>query len=1793
MRPSPAPSSGGLGSARRGRRALAAGTALALSASLMGLTAPGAYADPIQGGSWSTSYESGQPQPLSRVTYEPSVNLRGETDSAMDLVTSVYSTDMEGSGAENATLIADREKTTKWLIGRDLAPGNPTHAIYTLSEAVTATGYEITSANDNVSRDPKNWAIYGSNSASAATDPDDGSWTQIDTVTDASFGARRASKRFSIDTPASYQYYRITVIEANTEARMQMSDWTLLTTDAPSTRSKRILPSEIASASSNPTNGWQAGNENFDKAHDGDYTTKALVASGINYANFYMLYELGTETQIDGYIITAGNDAPERDPKNWTIWATNDPEAAATPASTDGWTQIDQRVDVASSAYRRGSQHFAAASPGSYKWVQMRVTGDNGGRLQLSEWTLTTNLPDYPDLAIKAADARSEGDTSNSTALAYAGGALASDDASSAIVAHQDLDVVIGSNTALSYRIKPTSDSGRYAVVDVEYSDAEGTNIGVATQVAELADIRGNAFTTADQAAALTLDEWNQVTVPLGELAGNVINKVIIRYDEAGATAGTVTSGFVDDIVISDSPFTGDLKVTEVSDTQLRAGQASSKTLGVITGLGTVEPGNDLAAKLVLNDVVETELPLVLTETENGVTVTLDPAHRPQQAGTFNAQIVATLDEASAVADFTLTVIADDSLTGQFEDLANLTCFTITGTAANCDGNSYAYDRVKLAALGYTFGETGVAQIGGEDFYFEVPDIPVGQPDTLIPAGQSWNVSLPDGAEKISFFGAGNEGTQTRDLTIVFTDGSTQTVTVSFADWATGTASNWENIENTPVFRPQGRLFGESQDDNLYSAIFATQPVWLDVDGEGEPKTVDYIQLPPKVGDIKPEGQVHLYTVATEKPVEAAVVAPQVDAEVVAEQTVTQEFTVDLATVTGGEAPFSATINWGDGSAADIGVVDDGVVSGTHTYAAAGTYSAIVTVAGNGASAAAVVEIEVGRLASDIALSGPATAASNSGEVITATVTPAAATGQVQFSAGGENIGDPVDLDSNNEATLDVSALSGGENTVTVNYLGDDFYAPSSGSHDITITKAISSITAGGGGEFFALQSLPIHVTVTPAVEGRTVNVTLDDDIVNTGTTDEDGKVSIFVSPPVGTTSYGVEVVEDADYLGATADPVVMTLNKHNVGVNLDPIATEPVEVGTSVNLRAVLPATATGEVQFKNGTENIGDPVSVNLGVALLQTSTLPAGTYSVTAEYLGDDNHNGGVSPAQSLVIVKKTGSVSLAVPTADVLIGDDALVVATVPADAAGSVIFVVNGDDQSPVNVADGQASLILEDLDIDEYTVVAKFSGDATYEAVDSSAATFEVVKRAGSITLSTQTPSVEAGNEVVVEATLPATAGGTVTFLVDGEVYGSPVNVVDGAAEVTLSDLTIAEHAVTATYSGDARFTTATTSQALTITITKKSLSEDDFAIEIPVGAVEIGSDDELTVELPSDANGSVSFTINGGTPIVVPVEGGKASLPLADLPAGANEIVIVYSGDDNYAATAPQTVTITVAKLQSAIGLSGPIESIEEGTGVAVTATVNVGATGQVQFYVGGKAVGAPVNLIGNTASTTLNGLAAGRHTVTAKYLGDDTYESAQSADLVVVIVAKPGASVAVNAPVVSKAKQVFKAKPKQRVTVTASVSGVTSGTVTFRSVKTGDVLGTAPITKSGSTYQAVLRVKAKLAVGKYGRITASVGAVTSGQSARGLRVVKARPKKVTVRTKQVRSGASVKVRVKVAKLNNGRHANGRVQIRIGKRVIGSVRIKPKAKGNRTVTVKLSSAQRSGSSLKVRAKFV
>jgi hypothetical protein len=75
--------------------------------------------------------------------------------------------------------------------------------------------------------------------------------------------------------------------------------------------------------------------------------------------------------------------------------------------------------------------------------------------------------------------------------------------------------------------------------------------------------------------------------------------------------------------------------------------------------------------------------------------------------------------------------------------------------------------------------------------------------------------------------------------------------------------------------------------------------------------------------------------------------------------------------------------------------------------------------------------------------------------------------------------------------------------------------------------------------------------------------------------------------------------------------------------------------VGQSVTFTAtVTPSTATGTVQFKDGTTVLGT-VSISGGTAALAVSTLQAGTHSITAAYLGDANDAPSVSAVLTQIV------------------------------------------------------------------------------------------------------------------------------------------------------------------------------------------------------------------------------------------------------------------------------------------------------------------------------------------------------------------------------------------------------------------------------------------------------------------------------------------------------------------------------------------------------------------------------
>lgn len=305
--------------------------------------------------------------------------------------------------------------------------------------------------------------------------------------------------------------------------------------------------------------------------------------------------------------------------------------------------------------------------------------------------------------------------------------------------------------------------------------------------------------------------------------------------------------------------------------------------------------------------------------------------------GTYSAAVTVR-DSRGAVAQSTtsIEVFRDETLTGGF----NTVCIgDLDKTAASCDGQGYGYFRDKLEADGFVQGTT--ITVPGTNLTYDLPAVAPGAPDNITGEGQTVKVSLGAGATRLSFIGTATESNRDSEAVLRYTDGTEQRVTISLGDWVGSSGSPYKS--NTVLAVSEGRLSGTAAESTVKNtAIYATAPVPLAVDGQGRPKVVESLTMPKEPGTLR-DGRVHLFALASDgdrsADAELAVTPGAVAAQVTGEQ-----FDATLATVTGGSGDASATVNWGDGSPVDTVDVVDGAVSGTHRYASAGTYAVSVTV---------------------------------------------------------------------------------------------------------------------------------------------------------------------------------------------------------------------------------------------------------------------------------------------------------------------------------------------------------------------------------------------------------------------------------------------------------------------------------------------------------------------------------------------------------------------------------------------------------------------------------------------------------------------------------------------------------------------------------------------------------------------------------------------------------------------------------------------------------------------------------
>src|SRR5215470_1361149 len=239
-----------------------------------------------------------------------------------------------------------------------------------------------------------------------------------------------------------------------------------------------------------------------------------------------------------------------------------------------------------------------------------------------------------------------------------------------------------------------------------------------------------------------------------------------------------------------------------------------------------------------------------------------------------------------------------------------------------------------------------------------------------------------------------------------------------------------------------------------------------------------------------------------------------------------------------------------------------------------------------------------------------------------------------------------------------------------------------------------------------------------------------------------------------------------------------------------------PVTAGVPVTLTAtVTPATAAGTVQFRAGTTNVGSPVTVSGGTAVLTTSALPVGVLSLTAAFTGaSPNIGNSTSPPVSYTVqapVATPTTTALSVnPSGSVAQFTLVTLSATVsPAAATGTVQFLDGTSPLgAPVTVTAGSAAFATSSLTVGAHTLAASFvpANPAAYVPSQSPGVPLTVTPFTGVTASEDITTTVLAGSLVISvdnrNVTLPSPTLNPAGSLLSTSGSLNPVTVTDTRA---------------------------------------------------------------------------------------------------------------------------------------------------------------------------------------------------------------------------------------------------------------------------------------------------------------------------------------------------------------------------------------------------------------------------
>ena len=487
----------------------------------------------------------------------------------------------------------------------------------------------------------------------------------------------------------------------------------------------------------------------------------------------------------------------------------------------------------------------------------------------------------------------------------------------------------------------------------------------------------------------------------------------------------------------------------------------------------------------------------------------------------------------------------------------------------------------------------------------------------------------------------------------------------------------------------------------------------------------------------------------------------------------------------------------------------------------------------------------------------------------------------------------------------------------------------------------------------------------------------------------------------------------DAHYLaGQSAAAPLQVISATNTSLVASP---NPVTAGQTLNLVATVSASGTaslsGIVNFMSGSTVLGSASVNSSGVATLSTASLSAGTYSLTARYVGNSSFGSSTSAASSVTVTASIAATttSLVASPNTVTTGQTLNLVATVSANRTASLSGTVNFINGSTVlgsgsvNTS-GVATLSTASLPAGTYSLIAQYVGNSSFGASKSAATAVTVT---ASTAATTRTSLVASPNTVptgqtlnlvaTVSASGTASLSGTVNFMNGSTVLGSASVNASGVATLSTASLPAGTYSLTARFVGNSSFG-ASTSAAASVTVTGSTATTTTTRLVASPNPVSAGQTLNMVATVSASGTTSLSGTVNflNGSTVLGSASvssSGVATLSTASLPAGTYSLTAQYLGNASLGAStsAAASVTVNAALATTSISLVATPNPVTEGQALILTATVTESGTsapaGTVSFMNGATVLGTAALNSSGVATLSITSLAVGTYSLTAQY--------------------------------------------------------------------------------------------------------------------------------------------------------------------------------------------------------------